>query len=135
MTPIQIEVVFPLLTSLEFGCKNCSLIFGQSGLPQNYHRSSEDEYPEDWKEDVEKLHEWMASASKLYKHRISIRLIDAQSPLGIWKQIRHRFSKLPGFVVDREAVHIGWDTDRLESIIDERIKQDAERLAEKARKI
>ena len=134
MTPIQIEVVFPLLTSLEFGCKNCSLIFGQSGLPQNHHRSSADEYPEDWKDDVKKLHEWMANASKLYKHRIRIRLIDAQSPLGIWKQIRHRFSKLPGFVVDRKAVHIGWDTDRLESIIDERIKQDAERLAEKARK-
>jgi hypothetical protein len=134
MTPIQIEVVFPLLTSLEFGCKNCSLIFGQSGLPRNHHNSSADEYPEDWKEDVKKLHEWMANASKLYKHRIRIRLIDAQSPLGIWKQIRHRFSKLPGFVVDRSAVHIGWDTDRLESIIDERIKQDAERLAEKARK-
>ena len=133
MTPIQIEVIFPLLTSLEFGCKNCSLIFDRSGLPQNYRRENADEYPEDWREDVKKLHEWMINASQLYKHRIRIQLIDAQSPLGIWKQIRHRFSKLPGFVVDRKSVHIGWDTDRLESIIDERIRQDAERLSGKAR--
>jgi len=135
MTPIQIEVVFPLITSLEFGCKNCSLILDRSGIPQQHRHSSADEYPQEWREDVEKLHEWMANASELYKHRIRIRLIDAQSPLGIWKQIRHRFSKLPGFVVDRKAVHIGWDTDQLESIIDERIKEDAERLAGKARKI
>jgi hypothetical protein len=133
MDPIQVEVVFPLLTSLQFGCKNCAVIFNQTGIPQSHHSSSADEYPEDWREDVKKLQEWMANASKLYKHRIRIRLIDAQSPLGIWKQIRHRFLKLPGFVVDRKAVHTGWDTELLESIIDERIKQDSERLAEKAR--
>ena len=133
MTPIQVEVIFPLLTSLEFGCKNCSLIFDRSGIPQNHRRSSADEYPEDWREDIEKLHEWMKNASELYKHRIRIRLIDAQSPLGLWKQIRHRFSKLPGFVVDRKTVHIGWDTERLESIIDERIRQDSELLSHKAR--
>ena len=74
MTPIQVEVIFPLLTSLEFGCKNCSLIFDRSGLPQNYHRASADEYPEDWREDVKKLHEWMINASQLYKHRIRIQV-------------------------------------------------------------
>ncbi len=132
MTPIQIEIIFPLITSLEFGCKNCSFILNQSGIPQNYRRSSADEYPQDWREDVKKLYEWMLKAREIYKHRIRIQLIDAQSPLGIWKQIRHRFSKLPGFVVDRKTVHIGWDTDQLESIIDKRIKEDSERLEHKS---
>jgi hypothetical protein len=134
VNPIQVEVVFPFLTSIEFGCRNCSFIFDQSGIPQNDRRSSADEYPEDWREDFKKLQEWMANASKVHEHRIAIRLIDAQSPLGIWKQIRYRFSKLPGFVVDRKAVHTGWDTGLLESIIDERIRQDAEQPAEKVRK-
>jgi len=135
MTPIQVEVVFPLLTAIEYGCKNCSIIFDQSRIPQHHRQTCADEYPEDWRKDLEKLYEWIGNASQLYKHRVQIRLIDAQSPLGIWKQIRHRLSKLPAFVVDRKAVHTGWDTSSLETLIDERIKQDAQRLAEKAHKL
>lgn len=123
MNPIQVEVVFPLINTIEFGCKNCSLLFDRSGITQEHRLASSEEFPKEWKTDIARLHEWMASASGLYKHRIRIRLIDAQSPLGIWKQIRHRLFKLPAFVVDKKSVHTGWDTGRLEAIIDERIRE------------
>lgn len=131
MHPIQVEVVFPLINTIEFGCKNCALIFDQSGIPKEHRMASSEEFPNEWKTDVARLHEWIASARKLYKHRIRISLIDAQSPLGIWKQIRHLLFKMPAFVVDRKAVHAGWDTERLEAIIDERIREAATVLAKR----
>ncbi len=131
MTPIEVEVLFPLVNTIEFGCTKCAPLFDHSGIPQEHRTKSSEEFPEEWKKDLARLDDWMTSATQLYKHRIRIRLIDAQSPLGIWKQIRHRLFKLPAFVVDKRAVHTGWDTGQLESIIDERIRQASVRLAEK----
>jgi hypothetical protein len=131
MNPIQVEVVFPLINTIEFGCKNCALIFDRTGIPQQHRMASSEEFPKEWKTDIARLHEWISNATELYRHRIRIRLIDAQSPLGIWKQVRHRLFKLPAFVVDKQAVHMGWDTGRLEAIIDDRIRKESVRLAER----
>lgn len=122
MTPVEIDVVFPLLTSEAFTCRRCGPIFDQLDIHKNYQQACSDEYPEDWKQDVQKLSQWIESASDLYKHRIQIRVIDAFSPLGIWKKIRHRLSEMPAFIVDNKSTHSGWDTDRLETLIDERIR-------------
>jgi hypothetical protein len=93
------------------------------GIHKNYQLACSDEYPEDWKQNVEKLSLWIENASHLYQHRIRIRIIDAFSPLGIWKKIRHRLSEMPAFIVDHKSIHMGWDTDRLETLIDQRIHE------------
>lgn len=123
MTPVEIDVVFPLLTSEAFTCRRCAPLFDQLEIHKDYQQACTDEYPEDWKQDVAKLSKWIENASDLYKHRIQIRVIDAFSPLGIWKKIRHRLSDVPGFIVDNKSTHTGWDTDRLEKLIDERIRE------------
>ena len=69
------------------------------------------------------MSDWMRQLSILYKHRIRITVIDAQSPLGIWKQIRHRLFSMPAFIVDRKHTCTGWSTEQLESIIDSRIQE------------
>jgi hypothetical protein len=122
VNPIEIEIVIPTLTSLEVGCRRCTTLFAASGIVQDHHTSSCDDYPEDWKADMDRISQWVAKASGLYKHRIRIRVIDAHSPLGMWKQIRHRLSGSPGFIVDGKRVCTGWDTDRVEAIIDEEIR-------------
>jgi hypothetical protein len=123
MTPVEIDVVFPLLTGVAFTCRRCGPLMGQLDIHKNYQADCGDEYPEDWKQNVEKLSLWIENASQLYKHRIQIRVIDAFSPLGIWKKIRHRLTDMPAFIVDNKSTHTGWDTDRLETLIDERIRE------------
>lgn len=123
MTPIVVEIVTPMLTSLNLGCRACGVVTNRMGLKEKLHDSSCNEYPEHWKETGTRIAEWIREIDRLYKHRIRITLIDAQSPLGLWKQIRHRVFNLPAFIVDRTRTCTGWDTQQLESLIDERLRE------------
>lgn len=129
MKPICVEVVAPVLTTMEFGCSKCGLLFKQVDAHKDYHASCKDEYPEDWKRDAARLTEYLAKMLELYKHRVRIKLIDAHSPLGLWKQIRHRLRGTPSFIVDGQGICSGWDTDRLEQLIDTRIGEASQEMA------
>ncbi|MDQ7781651.1 MAG: hypothetical protein RDU20_02150 [Desulfomonilaceae bacterium] len=123
MTPIVVEIVAPMLSSLGFGCRGCGLVTNRLGLQEKLHHSSCEEYPEHWKESGARIADWIQEIDRLYKHRIRITLIDAQSPLGLWKQIRHGVFKLPAFIVDKTRTCAGWDADTLQSLIDERLRE------------
>jgi len=133
MQPIEVEVVFPLLMAIGFNCRRCNAIFSQLPLDDEYRNSCWNEYPDEWKKSIQRLYDWVGKASDVYKHRIRFRMIDAQSPLGLWKQIRHRARYMPAFIIDRKRIHTGWDTERLESIIDEQIREAAGRLEARAK--
>jgi hypothetical protein len=123
MTPIVVEIVAPMLSSLSLGCRACGVVTNRLGLQEGLHASSVDEYPDHWKEAGARIAEWIQEIDRLYKHRIRITLIDAQSPLGLWKEIRHRVFRLPAFIVDRTRTCTGWDAEQLESLIDERLQE------------
>ena len=122
MKPVLLEVVAPMLSSVEMGCRGCSAIMGSLGLKDQDRKSCVDGYPDDWKFAVGSLSEWISELLRLYRHRIKIRVIDAQSPHGLWKQLRHRVFKFPAFIVDKKKTYIGWEYAELEALIDESIK-------------
>ncbi len=121
MNTILIEIVAPMLSTLEMSSRGYGLITASLGLNGKYRSASVNEYPDDWKEAVDYLSRWVEEISRLYRHRIRIDIIDAQSPFGFWKQIRHRVFRFPAFIVDRKKTYIGWDYQELETIIDGRI--------------
>ncbi len=121
MNKIHLEVVAPMLSTLEMSCRGCNYIFGYLGIKSKYRNACANEYPDDWKEAVSYLSTWIQEISNLYRHRIRIIVIDAQSPMGIWKQIRYRLFRFPAFIVDKKRTYIGWDPRQLEALIDERI--------------
>ena len=121
MTPILVEVVAPMLSGREMRCMGCSVLFGSTDLKRKYRDDIIDKYPDNWKESVGYLSTWISEIARLYRHRVRIHVIDAQSPLGFWKQIRHRVFRFPAFIVDRKGTYIGWDSQELETLIDERI--------------
>jgi hypothetical protein len=129
MTPIRIEVVMPLITAIEFKCPRCATLVNDLDVRKHYLTDCENEYPEDWKRDVARLGDCLQQISETYKHRVKIKVIDAQSPLGLWKQLRHRLSKTPAFVVDGTDVCMGWDMDRLEELLDARINEASRQMA------
>ncbi|MBW2056752.1 MAG: hypothetical protein JRH07_11955 [Deltaproteobacteria bacterium] len=75
-------------------------------------------YPEELREELCRLSDWLGELLYLYRHRISIRIIDAQSLVGIYKCLRYGIRGYPGFIVDRRHAYAGWDRKRLEGIID-----------------
>jgi len=121
MKPIRLEIVTKMLTS--FGqCRRCQILFDQVDLGKKSRQKELEEYPSDLKEEDAKLWEWIRELTRLYKHRLLIRLIDVQSPLGIYKSLRYRIRTYPTFIVEGKEIYAGWDKDRLESLLDRYIK-------------
>jgi len=87
------------------------------GLDQKFHQRETDEYPPDLKEEYAKLSEWIRELTRLYGHRLFIKLIDVQSPLGIYKSLRHWIRKYPTFIVEGQETYAGWDKGGLESLL------------------
>jgi hypothetical protein len=117
MKPIQLEVVAPLLSGANLNDWGCCFL-SEVGEKKGYSLSSCHEYPADWREAVEYVSQWIQKIRSLYRHRIVIEMIDAQSPLGLWKQIRYRVFRFPAFIIDRKSTYIGWDPQELEILID-----------------
>jgi hypothetical protein len=124
MKPVQIEVVTPMLSSVEISSWRYSFILSYWGMKSKYRSACINEYPDDWKWATNYVSQWLQEISYLYRHRIQIQVIDAQSPLGLWKQIRYRLFRFPAFIIDKKRTYIGWDHHQLEGLIDERIHQD-----------
>ena len=57
------------------------------------------------------MSEWIRAARKRHGNRIVIRLVDPQSPGGIWKVLRNRIRRYPTFFVDGAERVVGWEGD------------------------
>jgi hypothetical protein len=121
MKPILLEIVTKVITSFD-QCRRCKILFDQAGFDQKVHQKEMDEYPADLREEFTKLSDWIRELNRLYKHRLSIKLIDAPSPLGIYKSLRYRIRTHPTFIVEGKETYAGWDKGQLESLLDKYIK-------------
>jgi hypothetical protein len=121
MKPIQLEIVTKVVTFFDH-CRRCQILFDQAGLDKKVHQKEMEEYPPDLKEEYTKLSDWIQELNHLYKHRVLIKLIDVQSPLGIYKSLRHRIRTYPTFIVEGKETYTGWDKNQLESLLDKHIK-------------
>ena len=121
MRPILLEIVTKVITTYDH-CRHCQVFFEEAGLGKKFHQKETDEYPSDLKEDYMKLSDWIRELTRLYKHRLLIKLIDVQSLLGIYKSLRYRIRKYPTFIVEGKETYTGWDKTQLEGLLDKYIK-------------
>jgi hypothetical protein len=97
--PVEVEVITLMLTIQTEECKNCRLIFEDTDIKRKFADKEMNEYPEDMKKDVLHLSNWIRELAQDYSDRIQIKVIDALSPLGLYKSIRHRIRKFPAFII------------------------------------
>ncbi len=98
MKPILLEIVTQVLTSYDH-CRHCEVFFGQAGLDEKFHQKEINEYPADLKEEYARLCEWTKELTRLYRHRLFIKLIDVQSFVVIYKSLRYRIRRYPTFII------------------------------------
>jgi hypothetical protein len=103
-------------------CRHCEVIFDQAGLDRKFHQKEMDEYPSDLKEEYAKLSDWIRELTRLYKHRLLIKLIDVQSPLGIYRSLRYWIRTYPTFIIEGKETYTGWDKSQLEGLLDKYIQ-------------
>jgi hypothetical protein len=121
MKPISLEIVTRVLTTFD-QCRRCKVLFNEAGLDQKVQQKEMNEYPPDLKEEFVNLSDWIRELTRLYKHRLLIQLIDAQSFLGVYKSLRHKIRKYPTFIVEGKETYSGWDKSQLEDLLDKHIK-------------
>ena len=121
MKPISLEIVTGMIAT--FGhCRHCEVFFDEAGIQQKARETEIEDYPPDLIQECDRLFDWVRELKKLYKHRLSIRLIDAKSFVGFYKSLRYRIRKYPFFIVDGKETYSGWDKNRLEDLLDKYIK-------------
>ncbi len=122
MKPILLEIVTRVMTTFH-QCGPCELVFNQAGMDRKTCEKDLSEYPSDLKEEFLRLSDWIRELTRLYKHRLLIRLIDAQSLLGIYKNLRYWIRTYPAFIVEKREAYVGWDKGQLERILDKYIQK------------
>ena len=128
MKPLTVEVVSNLITG--FGhCARCELIMNEAGVSSRARQQDAADYPAELLEELSRLSDWLSELCRLYRHRISIRLIDAKSPLGLYKSLLHRIRRYPTFIIEKKEVYSGWDRKRIEELLDTRMQAANSRLA------
>jgi hypothetical protein len=123
MKPVRLEIVTRVLTTFDH-CSHCEIIFDQAEINRKFHQRDLNEYPPDLAEEFLRLSDWIKELSRLYRHRLLIRLIDVQSPLGIYKALRHRIRTYPAFIINGKEKYTGWDREHLEQLLDQNIRTD-----------
>jgi len=128
MKPLTVEVVSNLITA--FGaCPRCELVMNEAGINARSRCQDMADYPAELQEELVKLGDWLSELCRLYRHRISIRLIDAKSPFGLYKSLLHRIRRYPTFIIEKKAVYSGWDRKRIEEMLDAHIQTANQRQA------
>jgi hypothetical protein len=120
--PLRVEVVSKMLAVQTEECKNCRLIFEEVGLKSKFHNQEINQYPNDIKEEVLRLSDWIRELVRRYPNNVQFKIIDAMTPLGLYKMLRHRIRKFPGFIIAHRKTYSGWDTKRLEAIINQHLQ-------------
>jgi hypothetical protein len=119
---LRIEVLAKMLSVQTEECKNCRLVFEEVGLKSQFHNQEINQYPDDIKEEVLRLSDWIRDLVRRYPNSVQFKIIDAMTPLGIYKMLRHRIWKLPGFIIAHRKTYCGWDTKTLEALIKQHLQ-------------
>lgn len=122
MSRVSVQVIAPVLTDL-FHCLHCEQVFDQAGVGRQVHQEELDQYPEDLKQEAARLADWLFDLVERYGDRIHIRVIDPQSPEGLFKSLRYWVRKYPTFIVDGREKVTGWDQARLEAVLERRLTE------------
>jgi len=79
------------------------------------------EYPEDLKEDYLFLSGWIRELSQKYGPKILIKIIDAQSLLGVYKSLRHWVHRYPTFIINHKKKYTGKDKGQLDALLQQHL--------------
>lgn len=115
-----LEIVAPTLTDF-YHCLHCETVFAEAGVGRLVHNQQINEYPEEFKAEYLRLCDWVRRAGGRYAGRLHVRIVDAQSPEGFWKTLRHRARTYPLFLLDGRRIAVGWAEAPVEAILEERV--------------
>ena len=115
---IDVEVVAHVTGSMQH-CSHCQVFIDGVGVGEKIHRENINSYPPEFIEEWQRLSEWILELAETHPGQLTIRIVDAQSPQGIWKSLSKGVRKYPTFIIEGKQKYHGWDKGRLNDLIDQ----------------
>ena len=116
MKPVRLEVIAPTFEGLGM-CASCELVLARAGTGENPVTRAFEEYPQEWQDDYRRLTEWVYDLAGRYGDRLLVKVIDPQSPEGLFKSLRYRVRRYPTFVINGRKKVVGWHREHLEAAL------------------
>jgi hypothetical protein len=114
--PILLEVLAHIPTDF-FHCLHCERFVDAVGIGAKVRREGRSSYPPHMLEDAERLAAWLLDVGGRHGERLRVRVVDVQSPEGLWKSVRHCVREYPAFIVNHRTTVTGWDREALERLL------------------
>jgi hypothetical protein len=118
---VQVEILAYAPTEF-YHCQRCEVVWSQVGFGQKVRAEQRGSgLPADLQAEYEAISDWVWEAASVYGERVRFKVIDATSVEGLFKSIKHRARRFPIFIVDGNERIIGFDRDRLDAALAQRL--------------
>jgi hypothetical protein len=98
---------------------HCERLFDATGIGTEARREARAGYPSQMLEEAGRLSAWLQELSARCGNQLHIRVIDPQSPEGLYKSLRYWVRRYPAFIINRKTKVTGWDLESLERLLDD----------------
>jgi hypothetical protein len=121
MGTVQVEILTYAPTEF-YHCQHCELVWDSVGFGKNIRTEQRaNALPADLQAEFTAIADWVASAHERYGDRLNFKVVDVASLEGFVKALRHRTRHFPAFVVDGSERIIGFDPQRLDAALAQRL--------------
>lgn len=116
MATVRLEVIAPTFEGMGI-CTACELVLSEANVGEHPAERGLEEYPQEWQDDYRRLTDWVYDLAARYGDQILIKVIDPQSPEGLFKSLRYRVRHYPTWVVNGKKRIVGWNRPALETAL------------------
>lgn len=113
--PVDVQIFAHVLGSMSH-CSHCQVFIDGAGVGEQVHMKDIESFPREWLQEWQQLSDLILQLAEKYRDRIVIKIVDAQSPQGLWAAIRRGIRRYPTFLVEGEK-YTGLDQGEADNLI------------------
>ena len=98
--PLLVEIIAYAPTAY-YHCTHCEVAWQEAGMPQRVHQEQvESSLPSDLTQQYWEISNWVRNLINRFGERVMVQVIDAASPEGLIKSLRHRVRRYPAVILN-----------------------------------
>jgi hypothetical protein len=123
---MRIEIV-AYAPSEFFHCMHCEFVWGAAGVGRAIHAEQRaSSLPSDLAEQYDRIGQWVQGLVERHGAKLDLRIVDAASPEGLFKALRHRLWRFPAVIVDGKAYSGSGDLSAVTAAVERALQPDRE---------
>lgn len=118
---MQVEILAYAPTEF-YHCQHCEMVWDSVGFGGRIRKEQRAAaLPADLQAEFTAIADWVAEAHARYGDRLQVKVVDVASIEGVIESLRHRTRRFPAFVIDGAERIIGFDPQRLDAALAQRL--------------